>query len=104
MGKRAEPVGVGVGVAAIAAAGACFVSRKRDAKGLETITGWALQMKGEVLQKLEDLKEIDEEAYHGLVDRIARRHRRAKRASAGELKRLTAELKAAWPRISRQLI
>jgi len=68
------------------------------------IAGWALKMKGEVLDKLESLKEIDQEAYHRLVDRAARRYRRAQRVSAGDLKRLTVELKGAWTQISKQLI
>lgn len=104
MKNRDKLVGAGVGMAAIAAAGAYFLYGKRGAKNREVIAGWALQMKGEVLEKMESLKEIDQEAYHRLVDKTAQRYGRVKRVSASELKRMTAELKDAWAHISKQLI
>jgi hypothetical protein len=61
-------------------------------------------MKGEVLEKLENLKEIDREAYHRLVDKTALRYRRVKRVGASELERTVEELKGAWVHISKQLI
>ena len=61
-------------------------------------------MKGEVLEKLENLKEIDQKAYCGLVDKAAQRYRRVERVSACELRLLIDELKGAWAQISKQLI
>ena len=91
-------------MAAIAAAGAYFLSGARGAKNRERISGWALKLKGEVLEGLENLKEIDQEAYHRLVEKTAQRYGRVKRVSASELKHMTEELKGAWAHISKQLI
>jgi gas vesicle protein len=104
MKNRDKLIGAGVGIAAIAAAGAYFLHGRRGAKNREMIAGWALQMKGEVLEKMEHLKEIDRDTYHGLVDMIAQRYGRVKRVNASELQHMTEELKGAWTHISRQLI
>jgi hypothetical protein len=104
MKNRDKVVAAGAGMAAIAAAGAYFLSGTRGAKNRERISGWALKLKGEVLEKLENLKEIDQEVYHRLVDKTAQRYGRVKRVSAAELKHMTEELKGAWAHISKQLI
>ena len=104
MKNKNKMIGAGVGLAAIAAAGAYFLYGKRGAKNREKISGWALKMKGEVLEKMEKLKEIDREAYYRLVDEIAQRYGRLKRVSASELQHMTEELKGAWTHISKQLI
>ena len=103
MKTKEKLIGAGIGVAALAAAGAYFLYGKKGAKNREKITGWALQLKGEVLEKMEKLKEIDQEAYDKLVDETAARYGRVKRASASELKIITAELKNAWGHIGKQL-
>ncbi len=63
-----------------------------------------MQLKGEVLEKLENLKEIDREAYHRLVDKTAQRYGRVKRVGGSELKYMVEELKGSWAHISKQLI
>ena len=103
MKNRDKLIGAGVGMAAIAAAGAYFLYGKQGAKKREIIAGWALKMKGELLENIENLKAIDRETYHGLVDKTALRYGRAKRVSASELKHMTEELKGAWAHISKQL-
>jgi len=103
MKNRNKLIRAGVGMAAIAAAGAYFLYGKQGAKKREMIAGWVLKMKGEVLENMENLKEIDRETYHGLVDETAARYGRVKRVSADELKHMTEELKGAWTHISKQL-
>lgn len=104
MKNRDKPIAAGVGLAAIAAAGAYFLYGERGARNGKSISGWALKMKGEVLEQMESLKELDQETYHRLVDKTARRYGPGKRVSSCELKRVTEELKGAWPHISKQLI
>ena len=103
MKNRNKLIRAGVGMAAIAAAGAYFLYGKQGAKKRGIIAGWALKMKGEVLENMEKLKAIDRETYHGLVDQTAMRYGRVKRVSAAELKHVTEELKGAWTHISKQL-
>jgi gas vesicle protein len=103
MKTKDKMLGAGIGLAAIAAAGAYFLYGKRGAKNREAISGWALQLKGEVLEKMEKLKDINQASYDELVDETAQRYGRVKRVSAVELAHITRELKNAWTHIGAQL-
>jgi gas vesicle protein len=103
MKTKDKLLGAGIGLAALAAAGTYFLYGKRGAKNRETIAGWALQMKGEVLAKMEKLKDINQEVYNELVEETAVRYGRTKRVGAAELKHMTGELKNAWSHIAKQL-
>ena len=98
MKTRNKILGTGTGLA-VAAAGAYFLYGKRGAKNRAKIEGWALKLKGEVLEKLETMKNVDRQAFHDLVERTATRYGRVKRVSASELKHVTGELKGAWSHI-----
>lgn len=102
MQKSKKIIG-GIGLAALAAAGAYFLGGKRGQKNREAIKGWALKMKGEVLEKMESMKKIDRETYLRLVDKVADRYSRAESISAAELQHLTVELKNAWAHIDKKL-
>ncbi len=101
--KKSEKIIGGIGLAALAAAGAYFLSGKRGQKNRDAIKGWALKMKGEVLEKMESMKKIDRETYLRLVDKVADRYSRAESISAAELQHLTVELKNAWAHIDKKL-
>lgn len=102
--KTAEKViGTGIGIAALAALGTYFLTGKNNEKNREAVRGWTLKMKGEILEKIEDLREIKKEDYYKLVDEAAERYERLERVSAEELKRLTKDLKGAWEHLNKEL-
>lgn len=103
MKTKNKLIGAGIGMAALAAAGAYFLYGKKGSKNREKIEGWALQLKGEVLEKMEELKDINQETYNELVEETVARYGRVKRISASELKTITADLKNAWAHIGKQL-
>lgn len=103
MKTRDKMIGAGIGLAALAAAGTYFLYGKRGAKNREAISGWALQLKGEVLEKMEKLKSLDRASYEKLVEDTAERFGRVKRVGASELKIITADLKNAWSHIGKEL-
>jgi len=103
MKSRDKMIGAGIGMAALAAAGAYFLYGRKGAKNRERVAGWALQLKGEVLEKMENLKGLDQKAYDKLVDETADRYGRVKRVSASELKNIAVDLKKAWSHIDKQL-
>ena len=103
MNKTGKPAEAGSGIAALAAAGAYFLYGKRGAWNREKIEVWALQLKGEVLEKIEKLKPLDKNIYYKLVDETAERYGWAKRVSAFELKNVTMDLKNAWAHIGKRL-
>lgn len=103
MKSRNKAIGAGIGLAALAAAGAYFLYGKRGAKNRAAIAGWTLQLKGQVLEKLESLKNVNQETYDKLVEDTVRRFGRVKNVSAAELKLITSDLKNAWSRIGKEL-
>ena len=96
-------IGTGIGIAALAAISAYFLAGAKNAKNREAVRGWTLKMKGEILEKIEDLKEIRKEDYYKLVDEVAARYERTQRVGAEELKHLTKDLKTAWEHINKEL-
>lgn len=96
-------IGAGIGLAALAAAGTYFLYGKRGAKNREMIAGWTLQLKGEVLEKLEKVKHVNQESFNRLVDETAQRFGRVKKVGAEELGIITVDLKNAWTHIAKEL-
>lgn len=103
MKTKDKLIGAGIGLAALAAAGTYFLYGKRGAKNREAIAGWTLQLKGEVLEKMEKVKHLNQEAYNELVEETAARFGRVKRVGASELRVITSDLKSAWSNISKEL-
>lgn len=103
MEKSNTIIGASIAVVAIAAAGTYFLTGKRGEKNREMIAAWTLKMKGEVLEKMHDLKEINKETFEAMVDEIAARYERVERVSASEMKHLTGEIKSAWSHIYKQI-
>ncbi|MDP3543462.1 MAG: hypothetical protein Q8T11_13415 [Elusimicrobiota bacterium] len=103
MKTKDKMLGAGIGLAALAAAGTYFLYGKRGAKNRETVAGWALQVKGQVLEKMEKLKHVNQQTYNELIEETVERFGRVKNVSAAELKLITADLKSAWSHINKQL-
>ena len=102
MKKSTKLVGAGLVLTAIAAAGTYFLTGKRGAKNREKIAAWTLKMKGEVLEKMQEMKEVNKEAYLALVEEVAERYAKIEKVGAAEMKRLKEELKGAWAHIAKQ--
>lgn len=103
MKTKDKLIGAGIGLAALAAAGTYFLYGKRGAKNREAIAGWALQLKGQVLEKLEKLKHVNQTAYNEIVDETVERFGRVKNVGAAELKVISADLKHGWSAIAKEL-
>jgi hypothetical protein len=104
--QDSSKLGVGVALAAAAAAtaaGVYFLSGDRGAKNRKAIKGWALKAKGEVLEKIENLKEVNEETYYKIIDSVAKRYEAMKNVDAEELGKMAAELKSHWKNIQKSL-
>ncbi|MBI2577250.1 MAG: hypothetical protein HYV77_00190 [Candidatus Wildermuthbacteria bacterium] len=96
----AKSFAAGVGLAIAAAAGAYFLyGTKSGAKQRKKIHGWTLKAKGEVLEKLEQLKEINETAYQDIVDKVTQRYQAMKNIDPQELQAFVQDLKSSWKHI-----
>lgn len=98
--KVSEAVLVGAGIAAVAAA-TYFLTGKKGEKNRKHLKGWAVKMKGEVLEKLEDAKEVTEPIYNNIVDTVAKASMAASSVSRKEVVELADQLKKDWKAITR---
>lgn len=88
-----------------AAAGAYFVygNKTELKKKAKKVKGWAIKAKGEVLQKLENLKAVDEDLYHKIIDGVLKKYQNVKNIDTTELASVTKELKSHWKNIKKEL-
>jgi uncharacterized protein HemX len=102
--KKKSSNGLGlVALAAATAAGAYFLyGSKNAAKNRKKVKGWTLKAKGEVLEKMEAMKNIDEVDYKRIVDTVATKYKKLKTVNTKEAEALAKELKAQWKEISKE--
>jgi gas vesicle protein len=100
----AQKIGVGVGLtaAAVAAAGAYFLyGSKSAAKNRKAVKSWALKAKAEVLEKLEETKEMTQEEFQEMVTNVAGAYSAVKNASKSEVKAFKNEMMESWKAIEK---
>ncbi len=86
---------VGASIAALAGAAYFFLGPKGK-QHQKQAKSWAIKMKGDVVEKLEQAKEISETNYQEIIDSIAARYTKEKRAGSAEIKALANDLKRHW--------
>ena len=92
-----KTLGIGTALVAAAAAGAYFLyGTSKGASQRKKLRGWAIKMKGEVIEQLEKLKEINEEAYHRAVETVAEKYRKMKSIDQMDVEQIVAEMKKHW--------
>jgi len=93
--------GIGLAIAAAAAAGTYFLYGSKDAnKNRKIVKGWALKAKGEVVEKIEQIKgEVTEENYHKIVDGVMTKYRKVKTDHQDDIDSLVKDMKGYWKNI-----
>lgn len=95
-------VGVGLTAAAAAAVGAYFLyGSKNAAKNRKAVKSWALKAKADVLEKLEEAKEMSQDEYKELIGTIANTYSTVKSASKAEVKAFKDEMLDNWKAIEK---
>lgn len=97
--------GLGLALAAAAAAGVYFLYGSKDAaKNRKVVKGWTLKAKGEVLEKLEQVKgELTEENYHKIVDSVVNKYNSVKEDRGEAVAALVKDLKGHWKSIKKHV-
>jgi hypothetical protein len=99
-----QKIGMGVGLtaAAVAAAGAYFLYGSNSAKSnRKTVKSWALKAKAEVLEKLEDAKEMSAGEYEELIAVVAGTYAGVKGATKKDIKEFAGEMHDHWKSIEK---
>jgi len=90
-------VGVGLTAAAVAAAGAYFLyGSDSAAKNRKAVKSWTLKAKAEVLERLEDAKEMTADEYEELIAAVAGTYAGVKGATKKDLKEFATEMQDHW--------
>ena len=103
-GDRSVAIGLGVGALAAAVAGAYFLygSTKGPARR-KAIKSWSIKMKGDVMEQLENMKELTEVEYHKVIDTVAKKYQTIKNIDPEELDRTIKVLKSHWKDIKKEV-
>ncbi len=101
-----KEVAIGAGIAAVAAASAgiyFLYGTKGAAKRRRQVKAWSIKARGEVLERLEKLSDINEKIYHQIVKEVAEQYQKAKRLDANDVKEFMGELKSHWKDIAKDI-
>jgi len=95
-----EKMMIGAAVAALAA-GAYFFQTDAGKRHAKKLKGWMVRMKGEVLERIEDVGEITEPVYREIVDTVANAQMVSDKIPRSEILALATDLKRQWSMIKR---
>ncbi len=88
------------GLFASALLGAHFLfNTEKGKKSLKHLKSWSFKMKGELLEKVEKIKNIDEPTYTKIVDDLSAKYSKVKGMTMEEISEITKELKSNWKKI-----
>jgi gas vesicle protein len=93
-------IGVGAGVAVLGAA-AYILFGPNGKKNQKAIKGWAVKMKGEIIEKFEEAKELTEPVYNKIIDEAKARYSKFQNVDKKELDLLAKDIKKHWKAIKR---
>ncbi len=97
-------MGAGLVAVAAAAAGTYFLYGSKNApKNRKKIHAWSLKAKGEILEKLENLKEVNEETYHKVIKDVTDKYQTLKKVDKKDVMEFVDELKKHWKGIEKEI-
>jgi DNA-binding Lrp family transcriptional regulator len=106
-GEKSSGVNVGAGLVAVGTAivaGYYFYVSDNAKKHRKMVTGWAVDLKSEVLDKARSLKEnLDKESLLRLIDEVAETYYTVKNVSKDEVGKAVTELKENWSKVIEEL-
>ncbi len=90
---------IGAGAAALAAASYYFFGPKGE-EHRDNLKGWMIKMKGEIIERIEDVKELTEPIYREIVDSVVATYAATSKISKEELETFAERLKGQWKDIA----
>ena len=81
-------------------AGAYFFLGPKGKKHQRHAKAWAIKMKGDVVEKLEQASEITEPVYHEIINSVSKDYEKGMKAGKAEIDELATDLKKHWKTIS----
>ena len=94
-------VGVGATIAAMSAA-AYLLFGPEGKKNRKVVRGWAVKMKGEMIEKFEEAKTLTEPTYQAIVDEVQAKYASVKGIDKAELALLVADIRKHWKAMTKK--
>ncbi len=88
-------VAISAGIAALGA-GAYLLFGPDAKKNQKKVKGWAIKMKGEIIEKMEQAKEVTAPVFASIVENVASKYSKLKNIDTTELKATVADIKRQW--------
>ena len=101
--KVAKAVAIGAGVAALSVA-AYMLFGPNGKKNQKALKGWAIKMKGEIIEKMEAVKDVTAPVYEKIVGEVAAKYAKLKHIDAADLEAEVATLKKHWKALTKSSV
>jgi len=92
---------IGAGVAALSAA-AYVLFGPNGKKNQKAVKSWAIKMKGDIIEKFEEAKELTEPMYHEIIDNAKEKYSKLKNIDKAELDATVTEIKKHWKALKKE--
>jgi gas vesicle protein len=99
--KTKKMVGLGVGIAVLGVA-SYLLFGPDGKKNQKKIKGWAIKMKGEIIEEFEKMKELTQADYHKIIDQIQKKYSKIKKIDKKELTQVVDQMKNYWKTIEKK--
>jgi len=86
-----------------AAAAGFYLYGAKGSENRKKIKAWTLKAKGEILEQFEKKKDLTEEQYNEVVDKITTKYGKLKTVGEEESTKLNKELKRHWSAIKKSI-
>lgn len=97
-------IGLGLVATVAAVAGAYFLYGSKSAiKNRKSVKSWTLKAKGEILEQLENMAEVNEEIYHTVIKEVSEKYQVIKEISEKDIAEFTKELRDHWKSIEKEI-
>ena len=94
----------GIAALAAAAAGAYFLYGSPEAAvNRRNLKSWALRLKAEIMDEMENMKDVSQETYDTTIDKISTKYAAMKIIDQKELADTVKRLKSHWKDIKKEL-
>jgi gas vesicle protein len=103
--SHAGGIVLGITALAAAAAGAYYLYGSDDAKkNRRQLKSWALRMKADVMDEIENMKDVTEENYNAVVEKVSKKYAELKDMDRDELAELVDRMKSHWKDIKAEVM
>jgi hypothetical protein len=102
--KNKTAVGVGIAATVAAVAGAYyFYGSDTASKHRKQLKRWMVSMKAEVMDKLDEVADINSETYDAIVGAVAEKYKKLKDVDPQEVIKLATRMRGHWKDIKKDI-